>query len=129
MVTIKEHNQRYLEAMYYIMDTRGLNRDSFAETVGVAGSLLSHIKKGKQNASLDLITKTVAEYPEINADYIIIGREPMLMTGEDKKSSESENESTLLKLQEELREAYMEIGELRMKLKAAEEHKTSQKIG
>lgn len=73
MVTIREHNERFLEAMNYIMDSRDMTMESFAKSIGVVRTLLSQIKGGKQNASIDVVSKTCIEYPEINANYILTG--------------------------------------------------------
>ena len=87
MVTIKEHNQRYLEAMNYIMETRGLTLESFSKSLDATRTILSQVKGGKQNASIDIITKTVLVYPEINADYIITGRGSMFIQEQESDDS------------------------------------------
>lgn len=79
MVTIREHNQRYLEAMNYIMESRGMTLESFAKSIDVGRTVLSQVKGGKQNASIDVVSKTCSEYPEINANYILTGSGSMLI--------------------------------------------------
>lgn len=118
MVTIKEHNQRYLEAMNYIMETRGLTLESFSKSLDATRTILSQVKGGKQNASIDIITKTVLVYPEINADYIITGRGSMFIQEQESYDSaiNEQNEELIEKLQAELKEAYTEIGRLNMEL-------------
>ena len=118
MVTIKEHNQRYLEAMNYIMETRGLTLESFSKSLDATRTILSQVKGGKQNASIDIITKTVLVYPEINADYIITGRGSMFIQDQESYDSaiNEQNEELIEKLQSELKEAYTEIGRLNMEL-------------
>lgn len=130
MVTIKEHNKRYLEAMDFILESRGLTIQMYADSLGINRTLLSHIRNGKQNASIDLLSNTVFSYPEINADYIITGRGSMFI-GEHQEnvSYDSELEEVIVKLQEELSEAYAEIGRLNMKLKSVKEHNSKIKIG
>lgn len=136
MVTIKEHNERYLEAMNYIMETRGLTMDSFAKSLEVARTLLSHIKNGKQNASIDLLSKTVFVYPEINADYIIANRGSMFINSSTTADAEEAANDEIIKLHRELEDAYIqlnaahaEIGRLSMELKSAQQHNLSKKIG
>jgi hypothetical protein len=118
MVTIKEHNQRYLEAMNYIMETRGLTLESFSKSLDATRTILSQVKGGKQNASIDIITKTVLVYPEINADYILTGRGSMFIQEQESYDSaiNEQNEELIEKLQSELKEAYTEIGRLNMEL-------------
>lgn len=91
MVTIKEHNQRYLEAMNYIMESRGMTMESFAKSIDVIRTVLSQVKGGKQNASIDVISKTCTEYPEINADYILTGRGSMFIQEQEVKQEIKSN--------------------------------------
>lgn len=136
MVAIKEHNQRYLEAMNYIMESRGMTMESFAKSLEITRTILSQVKGGKQNASIDVVSKTVSVYPELNADYIITGRGSMFIQEQENKANDKSNEKIIIELQEELKDVYgrlkaahQEIGELSMRLKAAEEHSVGKKIG
>lgn len=133
MVTIKEHTQRYCEVMTELMVSNDLTDQKFADSLGVTRTLISHIRKGTQNASIDLIIATAEVYKDVNTDYILTGRGDKWVWAEVEESGIvdklKERELQVAKLQNELREAYMEIGELRMKLKSVEEHKSSQKIG
>lgn len=92
MVTIREHNQRYLEAMNYIMESRGLTLESFAKSIDVGRTVLSQVKGGKQNASIDVVSKTCIEYPEVNANYILTGSGSMLIQ-EDKELADKKNDA------------------------------------
>lgn len=92
MVTIREHNQRYLEAMNYIMESRGLTLESFAKSIDVGRTVLSQVKGGKQNASIDVVSKTCIEYPEVNANYILTGSGSMLIK-EDKELADKKNDA------------------------------------
>lgn len=82
MVTIREHNQRYLEAMNYIIESRDMTLESFAKSIDVGRTVLSQVKGGKQNASIDVVSKTCVEYPEINANYILTGSGSLLNQGQ-----------------------------------------------
>lgn len=110
MVTIREHNERYLEAMNYIMATRGLTLQAYADSLEVARPLLSNIKSGKQNASIDLLVKTVLVYPEINADYIIANRGSMFIQDQ---TTDDEQDSMIQRLEKELTAAQDEIERLK----------------
>lgn len=108
MVAIKGHNQRYLEAMNYIMESRGMTMESFAKSLEITRTILSQVKGGKQNASIDVVSKTVSVYPELNADYIITGRGSMFI-----KNDEGNDEESIKELHASLEEAMKEIRELR----------------
>ena len=95
MVTIKEHNQRYLEAMNYIMESRSMTMESFAKSIDVVRTVLSQVKGGKQNASIDVISKTCSEYPEISADYILTGRGSMFIQEQETQQEIKSNAQPL----------------------------------
>lgn len=107
MVTIREHSPRYLEAMDYIMESRGMTLELFAKSLEVGRTTLSQVRNGSQNASIDVIAKTCMVYPEINASYILTGRGSMFI------QEQGTDEDTIRELKGLLSEATMEIKRLR----------------
>lgn len=102
MATIKEHNERYLEAMNYIMESRGMTVKSYADSLEVVSTLISHIRSGKQNASIDLLAKTASVYPEINIDYILTGRGSMFIQEQKANDGKAEIESNAQPLRDSI---------------------------
>lgn len=49
----------------------------FAEEIGVQPSGISHILSGRNNPSLDFVTKMLHRYPSLSADWLLFGRTPM----------------------------------------------------
>lgn len=67
-------NQRVLEIIKY----KNLSPSRFADIIGVPRSTISHIISGRNNPSLDLITKISDKFPEINIDWLIKGSGSMV---------------------------------------------------
>lgn len=109
MVAIREHNQRYIETMNYIMESRGMTLESFAKSLKVGRTTLSQVRNGVQNASIDVVAKTCIVYPEVNANYILAGCGPMLI----KEQGVNEDEVTIKELHESLEGAMKKIKELK----------------
>jgi len=49
----------------------------FAEEIGVQPSGISHILSGRNNPSLDFITKMLQKYPSLSAEWLLFGRGAM----------------------------------------------------
>ena len=52
----------------------GLNNAQFADAIDVQRSSISHILSGRNKPSFDFLRKIFIKYPEINADWLIMGR-------------------------------------------------------
>ncbi|MBN2667780.1 MAG: helix-turn-helix transcriptional regulator [Bacteroidales bacterium] len=46
----------------------------FAQKIGIGASSLHHIINGRNNPSLDVIQKILNSFPEINAEWLILGK-------------------------------------------------------
>lgn len=62
------------------MKSRNLNAAQFADEIGVQRSSVSHILTGRNNASLDFLLKVLLRYPEIDTDWLLIGKGVMMRT-------------------------------------------------
>jgi predicted transcriptional regulator len=51
-----------------------LKHGAFAAKIGVQNSTLTHIILGRNTPSLTVIQKVLLAFPEINADYLLIGK-------------------------------------------------------
>ena len=67
-----------LERINVIMKSRNLNAAQFADEIGVQRSSVSHILTGRNKASLDFLLKVLQRYPEIDTDWLLIGKGVML---------------------------------------------------
>lgn len=76
-----------------ILNTSGLSKQDFAIMLGISSSTLSHLSSGRNKASLDLVVTVLQNFPEINPEWLILGK------GEMKRS---DNEARLDKVKEKL---------------------------
>lgn len=56
-----------------------INSSRFAEEIGVQKSSISHVLSGRNKPSLDFIQKLLKVYPDINADWLIMGKGKMMI--------------------------------------------------
>lgn len=57
----------------------------FADEIGVQKSGISHIISGRNNPSLDFIQKILQRFPEVNMEWLIQGKGPMIKGEQMKK--------------------------------------------
>lgn len=75
-----------------ILLIRALNYTAaqFADEIGVQKSGISHIISGRNNPSLDFVQKILQRFPEVNMEWLIMGKGSMIK-GETQKIPEAEN--------------------------------------
>ena len=56
-----------------ILRAKNITARQFAEEIGIQPSGMSHIMSGRNNPSLDFVTKVIRRYPEIDANWLIMG--------------------------------------------------------
>lgn len=66
----------------------------FADEIGVQKSGISHIISGRNNPSLDFVQKILQRFPEVNMEWLIMGKGSMIK-GEGFKSNEQEIQSSI----------------------------------
>ncbi|WP_237561723.1 helix-turn-helix transcriptional regulator [Flagellimonas algicola] len=57
-----------------VIDHFGLTVSSFADSIGVQRSSISHILSGRNKPSLDFVMKVVKTYPDVNLYWLLIGK-------------------------------------------------------
>ncbi len=70
-----------------ILREERMTASKFAEEIGVQASSISHIISGRNNPSIDFITKLLERFRGINAEWLLIGK------GEMYKSSNKSNDT------------------------------------
>lgn len=60
-----------------IIETEGVTQVAFAETTGINTSTLNHVLTGRNNPSVDVISKILAAYPQYEPDWLLHGNGPM----------------------------------------------------
>ena len=64
-----------------ILRAKNITARQFAEEIGIQPSGMSHILGGRNNPSLDFVTKVIRRYPEIDANWLLLGRGEMYTSG------------------------------------------------
>lgn len=60
-----------------IMDEKGLSISAFADEVGVKRPAMTHTLTGRNNPSLDIVTKILETYTDISPDWLMFGKGAM----------------------------------------------------
>lgn len=71
----------------------GLNYSQFADQIGVQRSSISHVLSGRNKPSFEFLQKLFQAYPQINADWLIIGRKPMFLVSDEPDGANSSGNS------------------------------------
>ena len=64
-----------------ILQAKNITARQFAEEIGIQPSGMSHILGGRNNPSLDFVAKVLRRYPEIDANWLLLGRGEMYASG------------------------------------------------
>ena len=67
-----------LERILLILKTRNISASQFADEINVQRSSISHILSGRNNPSLELVMKIVKKYPEIDLEWLMMGKGQMI---------------------------------------------------
>lgn len=67
------------DRIHILLRELGINHSRFADKIGVQRSSISHVLSGRNKPSFEFLQKLFKAYPKINADWLIIGREPMFL--------------------------------------------------
>lgn len=65
------------ERIQQIMDREGMTPGRFADSIGIQRSALSHILNGRNNPSLDVLTKVLSRFDYLSTDWLLFGKGPM----------------------------------------------------
>lgn len=62
------------------MQAKNITAKQFAEEIGIQPSGMSHILSGRNNPSLDFVNKVLRRFPEIDANWLVLGKGEMYMS-------------------------------------------------
>lgn len=69
-----------VDRILLVLKIKNLTPSKFADEIGIQRSSMSHIMSGRNLPSLDLITKILNKYPDINSEWLLQGVGPMMKT-------------------------------------------------
>ncbi|MDH6533478.1 XRE family transcriptional regulator [Parabacteroides sp. 52] len=61
-----------------VMEREGMTSSKFAEAIGIQRAAMSHIISGRNNPSLDVISKILQRFPKIDSDWLLFGKGEMI---------------------------------------------------
>ncbi|MCC3160307.1 helix-turn-helix domain-containing protein [Hymenobacter sp. 15J16-1T3B] len=64
-----------------LLQVRQLTPTQFADTIGVARPIVSHILGGRNKPSLEVVQKIIAAFPDVAMPWLLTGQGPMLASG------------------------------------------------
>ena len=67
------NTSKIIERIQEVMEQHELNASSFAETIGVQRSSISHILSGRNKPSLEFLTKLEASFEDISFEWLLKG--------------------------------------------------------
>ena len=72
---------RFIDVYNYLLNSGKVSSQAdFAKKIGISVSMMNEISKGRTNAGINPIQKTVIEYSEICSEWLLIGYGSMLKT-------------------------------------------------
>ena len=84
-------NKRLLQ----FLTSSGISQAALADTLGVARAGVSHIISGRNKPGFDFIESLSLHYPELNIEWLITGRGPMLRSGGTENPADLPNVRTV----------------------------------
>lgn len=100
------------------------------ERLEVSKGYITKTFSKKSAMGSDLLERIMRLFPQLNIVWLLTGEGDMILEEDDSKYQVKDYRDTIInKMKDDLRDAYAEIGELRMKLKSYEENDAAQKAG
>ncbi len=119
---VRFHKHLQLTEMY-------AGRNVLEERLGVSAGYITKTFARKSAMGSDLLERIMRLFPQLNIVWLLTGEGDMILEEDDSKYNVKDYRDTIInKLKNDLRDAYAEIGELRMKLKSTEDD-SIQKVG
>ena len=105
-------------------------RNALENKLEVSKGYITKAMTKKSAMGSDLLERIMRLFPQLNIVWLLTGEGDMILEEYDSKYQVKDYRDTIInKMKEDLRDAYAEIGELRMKLKSYEENDAAQKVG
>ncbi|WP_375378189.1 helix-turn-helix domain-containing protein [Hymenobacter cellulosilyticus] len=67
-----------VERIRALLQARQLSPTQFADAIGVARPIVSHILSGRNKPSLEVVQKIIGAFPELSLPWLLSGTGPML---------------------------------------------------
>lgn len=99
------------ERILLLMNAQGMNPTQFADEIEVQRSSISHILSGRNNPSLDIVTKILKRFKEVDSNWLILGQGSLVSSKNeiniDKSPSLFDEEEILQKIENSSNNEYI----------------------
>ena len=85
-----------------LIDKTSTSKSAFSKATGISTVILSHISSGRNKVSLTAVEQIIKAFPNINADWLLIGKGQMFRDGLGNDIAE-ELAETIVQIEEEHR--------------------------
>ena len=100
------------EKLLKLMKSEKLSSSRLAEMLEIQPSSISHILSGRNKPSYDFILKFLRTFPNINPDWLLMGKGKIYRNGENDQNNQNEDNTPQLSINfEENQEFYEESDE------------------
>lgn len=90
------------ERLKQFLTMEAISPARFAEIIGINRSGISHLLSGRNKPSFEFIQKMLASYPDLNPDWLILGKGKPYKDGRNVENPLPQASETLSDLQEDL---------------------------
>lgn len=66
--------------LQYIVKQEGLTNQKFAAEIGISPAAVTHILSGRNNPSIEIISKIASRYPNYSLRWLILGEQPTFVS-------------------------------------------------
>ena len=73
-----------------LMESENMTPSQFADYIGINRAVISHILNGRNNPSLEVVSKILSEMSYVNPEWLINGNGNMYKDGTEKKKMQNE---------------------------------------
>lgn len=78
-----------------LIDDKHLKNGQFAELLGINPAGVSHLLSGRNNPGYELITKILQRFPDVSADWLLLGVGPMYRADAEPAASVATSSPTM----------------------------------
>lgn len=78
-----------------VMELKGLTKTEFTSILNITPAILSHINSGRNKPSVEILQKIITHYPDISAEWLLMGQGAMLKAKNINKESITNNLETI----------------------------------
>lgn len=73
----------------HLIEELGINKAQFAQQIEVSPASVTHVLNGRNNPSLELVTKILTTFPSISSDWLLLGEGSMYKSRDHHASNDT----------------------------------------